>query len=427
MQVAPQLRVPVEPQLVVQDPIVPGVHSLVSSMLPSQSSSTLLHPSAGGVHAPSVQLLSQRREPVEPQLVVQLVDIPRTHPKSSSVEPSQSSSRALQVSPGAVQALQEQSLRQVRAPVVPHEVVQLSLVPWTQAKTSSATPLQSSSTALQVSAGGAHTSQEHVVVQTRLPIVPQEVMQVPISPRQHVKLSSQPPAQSSSIPLQVSGAIGFTSGFVSLQSVAATPPTSAQLESPKPSPSTSRVVCTHIPRIASSHWSLVHVSPSLQSVAVPGAQAIAVQTSTPLHATPSLQSASFTHARAGHPSTGSQVVPSAQSASSGSFRQVPSSQRSRVHATVSSHSAAVRHPASGTPVSGVPMSIPESIVPASGTSTGTHAPSWQSSPSSQSTETQDAGKWIRTTTCSPETNALRTNRRATNPPPRSAVTWMVTP
>ncbi len=193
------------------------------------------------------------REPVEPHPVVQLVEVPRTHPKSSSTLPSQSSSRPLHVSAGALHALHEQSSRHVRAPVEPQEVVHISLVPCTQAKMSSGTPLQSSSMALQVSAGGAHTSHEQVLVQIRLPVVPHDVMHEPVSPRQQVNVSSQPSTQSSSTPLHVSGAVGFTSGFMSLQSVAGTPPNSGHAVSPKPSPSASRVVCTHMPRIASSH------------------------------------------------------------------------------------------------------------------------------------------------------------------------------
>jgi len=375
VHVAPHVLLPVEPQLVVQEPIAPGLHSLVSSTPPSQSSSTPLQPSAGGLHAPSVQLPLQVREPVDPQLVVQLIDVPREHPKSSSTMPSQSSSRALQVSMGAEHAVHEQSARQVRAPVDPQLVVQLSLAPWTHANTSSGAPLQSSSTALQISAGGAHTSHEHVPAHTRVPVVPHVVMHEPISPRQHVKGSSQPRLQSSSIPLQTSGAIGLMSGLVSLQSVAATPPVSGQAESPNPSRSTSRVVWTHIPRIASSHWSLVHVSPSLQSVGVPGAQAIASQVSTPLHMTMSAHSISSAHARGGQPAVMSQVVPSMQSPSSGSFLHVPSSQRSSVHATPSSHMVAAVQPVSGTPVSGIPISVPESMVPASGMTTCTQVPS----------------------------------------------------
>jgi hypothetical protein len=276
--------------------------------------------------------------------------------------------------------------------------------------------------ALQVSAGGAQTSQEHIVVHTRVPVVPQEVVHEPTSPRQQVNGSSQPPVQSSSMPLQVSGAVGLTSGFVSLQSVASTPPTSGHAVSPKPSPSASFVVCTHVPRIVSSHWSLVHMSPSLQSTTVPGEHIIESQTSAPLQITPSLQSESFWQARRGQPSTGSQVVPSSQRLSSGSLRQVPSSQVSWVQATSSSHSSAVLHPASGTLLSGTVPSMPPSIVPPSEPSTDTQVPSRQSSFGWQTTETQEAGKCTRTTTCSPETNALRTRRRATKPPPRSAVT-----
>ena len=65
-------------------------------------------------------------------------------------------------------------------------------------------PLQSSSTPLQVSAGGVHVPQAQADEQVRVPFEPQEVVQEPVLPRQHPRPSSQAPSQSSSAPLQVS-------------------------------------------------------------------------------------------------------------------------------------------------------------------------------------------------------------------------------
>ena len=245
-----QTCVPVEPQVVVHDCISAGEHSTVSSTSPSQSSSTPLHPSAGGSHTlPIVHVVpSQVRVPVESQEVVQVIVLPATHSKVSSGAPLQSSSTPLHTSAGATQSLQVQSVPHVRVPVVPQEVVQLSDCPCTHANTSSGAPLQSSSAPLQSSAGGEHTLHPQVTPHTRVPVVPQSVGQSITAPRQQVKVSSHSPLQSSSSPLQTSGAPGKESGLASLQSVAGTPPTSGHVASPKVSPSESRVVYAQTPR-----------------------------------------------------------------------------------------------------------------------------------------------------------------------------------
>jgi hypothetical protein len=68
----------------------------------SQSSSTPLQISTGGMQAPVVQVGLHVLVPVEPQVVVQPVTAPRTHAKPSSAMVSQSSSTPLQVSEGGV-------------------------------------------------------------------------------------------------------------------------------------------------------------------------------------------------------------------------------------------------------------------------------------------------------------------------------------
>jgi hypothetical protein len=59
---------------------------------------------------------------------------------------------------------------------------------------------------LQVSAGGAHTPHEHTALQVRVPIVPHAVAHASLLARQQAKPSSQVVSQSSSTPLQSSGA-----------------------------------------------------------------------------------------------------------------------------------------------------------------------------------------------------------------------------
>ena len=168
--------------------------------------------------------------------------VPRAHVNPSSTRVSQSSSPDPHRSVGGMQALQVQSLRHERIPEEPQLVVHAMVAPCTHANTSSGAPLQSSSIPVHVSAGAAQTLQPHDAPQVRLPVVPQLVMHDSVAPRQHVKPSSQPLAQSSSAPLQTSGASGEVPGSASLQSVAGTPPTSGHVASPNPSPSASRVV-----------------------------------------------------------------------------------------------------------------------------------------------------------------------------------------
>jgi hypothetical protein len=69
-QLPEQVRIPAEPQAVVQLPVVPAMQVKPSSREPSQLSSTPLHASLGGVHIPQPQVPEQIRLPVEPQLVL---------------------------------------------------------------------------------------------------------------------------------------------------------------------------------------------------------------------------------------------------------------------------------------------------------------------------------------------------------------------
>jgi hypothetical protein len=112
----------------------------------------------------------------------------------------------------------------VRDPVVPQVVVQLPVAPAQHAKTSSHAPLQSSSTPLHVSAGGLHTPHEQTALHVREPVVPHPVVQLPIEPRQHANPSSHAASQFSSIPSQSSGAPANATERVSSQSSAGTPP-----------------------------------------------------------------------------------------------------------------------------------------------------------------------------------------------------------
>jgi len=189
---APQLHVevhvlvPVLPQLVVQEPLVPLQHENPSSHVPSQSSSTPLHVSPGGVHDPQLQELEHTLDPVVPQLDVQEPEDPLQQVKPLSHVPSQSSSAPLQVSAGGLQAPHTHDELHVLVPVLPQEVVQLPVVPLQQAMPgpSSHVPLQSSSTPLHVSSGGTQLLQVHVAEQIMLPVVPHDEVQVLDSPRQ---------------------------------------------------------------------------------------------------------------------------------------------------------------------------------------------------------------------------------------------------
>jgi hypothetical protein len=106
VQAAVQVVVPVEPQVVVQDALVPAQQAKSSSHRVSQSSSRPLHVSAGRAHsAPGVQLAEQLRLPVEPHEVVQGPRAFAQHPNPSSHVVSQSSSIPLHVSAGGAQVL----------------------------------------------------------------------------------------------------------------------------------------------------------------------------------------------------------------------------------------------------------------------------------------------------------------------------------
>src|SRR5688572_8789969 len=127
------------------------------------------------------------------------------HSKPSSIAASQSSSIALQISVGGVHEFQVQSLAHVRLPVVPQLVVHAPVRPEQHMNVSSQPPLQSSSMPLHVSPGGEHTLHPHAALHVRVPSLPQLVVQSPLEPAQHVKVSSHIESQSSSMPLQASG------------------------------------------------------------------------------------------------------------------------------------------------------------------------------------------------------------------------------
>jgi hypothetical protein len=204
LQLVLHVREPVEPHPVVHGPTAPRQHMKPSSHALSQSSSAPLQTSAGGVQLPQVHEPLHVREPVLPQLEVQLPAEPCAHMKPLSIATSQSSSRPLQVSAGGVQTPHVHDALQVREPDVPQLDVQLPELPCTHVKPSSITVSQSSSMPLQASAGGAHTPHEHVALQVREPVVPQLEVQLPFEPARHVKPSSKKPSQSSSAPLHVS-------------------------------------------------------------------------------------------------------------------------------------------------------------------------------------------------------------------------------
>jgi len=151
-----QVRVPVELQVVAQDSVAPLQQENPLSQTVSQSSSAPLHVSAAIPQAPQVHEAEQVRVPVPPQDVVQEPVVPAQHSNPSSQPPAQSSSAPLHVSGGGSQDPQTQVSRQVRVPELPQEVVQELDWPAQQAipTASSHRPLQSSSMPLQVSSVG---------------------------------------------------------------------------------------------------------------------------------------------------------------------------------------------------------------------------------------------------------------------------------
>jgi hypothetical protein len=247
------VREPVVPQLERQADVDAGAQVKSSSMRVSQSSSVPLQSSAGGAHAPHAQVPLQTREPVVPQLVVHEPVEPIAQANASSVRVSQSSSLALQASTGGAQVPHAHELEHTREPVEPQAVVHDPVEPRQHAKPSSHALLQSSSMPLQASGGGEQTPQLHTALHTRAPVVPQLVMHEPDAPRQHANPSSHVVSQSSSMPLQSSGAPGKTVAIDSSQSSAGTPPTGGHVGEPCPSRSASRVVATHMPGIVPTH------------------------------------------------------------------------------------------------------------------------------------------------------------------------------
>jgi hypothetical protein len=200
-----QLRAPVVPQVVEHAPVAPNTHSKPSSGAPSQSSSSPLHVSDGPAQAPQVQPVPHVRAPVPPHGGVQAVVEPCTHSKPSSAAPSQSSSRPLHDSAGGPQAPQVQEPEQAWVPIEPHEVEQVPVAPEAHSKPSSAIPSQSSSSPLQVSAGAAQGPQPHAASHPRVPAEPHVVTQEPLVPGEQAKPSSGTASQSSSSPLHDSG------------------------------------------------------------------------------------------------------------------------------------------------------------------------------------------------------------------------------
>jgi hypothetical protein len=201
-----QVRVPVEPQLVVQAPEDPRQHSpTLLSQMPSQSSSMPLQDSGGGVQGFQVQDPEQLRVPVEPQTAAHVPVAPRQQSKSSSQRVSPSSSMPLQASPVAVHVPQAQAALQVCEPGAPVDVVQEPACPWQQPRPLSQAVSQSSSRPLHDSAGGVQAAPFGIAQaseQLPAPPEPQAVVQETDSPTWQGKPSSVWPSQLSSTPLQ---------------------------------------------------------------------------------------------------------------------------------------------------------------------------------------------------------------------------------
>ena len=147
-----------------------------SSQLPSQSSSRPLQVSEGGTQLSHPQEVLHECVPVVPQLVVQLPVDPRQQVNPLSQPLTQSSSTPLHVSDGGVQVPHAQELLQVCVPVVPQLVVQLPELFRQQVNPLSHAPLQSSSTPLQVSDGGTQLPQSQLELQVCWPVVPHDAV-----------------------------------------------------------------------------------------------------------------------------------------------------------------------------------------------------------------------------------------------------------
>jgi hypothetical protein len=182
-----QVPVPTEPHVVVQPARLPWAHGKPLSIAVSQSSSAALHVSLGGVQAAGngrSQTAVQVPVPVVPQAVVHVVDVPWTQAKSSSAGPSQSSSPPLQVSGGGAQASPvggTQPAVHVPVPVVPHVVVQETGSPGAHCPGSSSSVAVSQSSSMELahcSIGGVQSAgagRAHAAVHVPLPVVPQIV------------------------------------------------------------------------------------------------------------------------------------------------------------------------------------------------------------------------------------------------------------
>jgi hypothetical protein len=110
--------------------VMPRQHPRPLSHKPSQLSSRPLHVSAGGAQTVSeTQPGRHARVPVELHVVVQLALVPDTHGKPSSRIVSQSSSTPLHVSAGGVHEPQPHAASHVRVPADMHDVVHAPVAP----------------------------------------------------------------------------------------------------------------------------------------------------------------------------------------------------------------------------------------------------------------------------------------------------------
>jgi len=201
--------VPVEPQEVVHAPLLPRQQAKPLSQTPSQSSSAPLQVSEGGLQVPHTHDELQVLVPVEPQEVVQFPVVPRQQaiPGPSSQAPLQSSSMPLHVSPGGMQSLHMQTAEHCLVPFVPQDVVHAPVSPRQHANVLSQLPSQSSSAPLQISAGGVHKEGpgiEQSIVHNPAPVEPQTVVHATSRPILQSKFSSIFPSQLSSMPLHIS-------------------------------------------------------------------------------------------------------------------------------------------------------------------------------------------------------------------------------
>ncbi len=175
-----------------------------SSISVSQSSSSWLQISSGGSQSPHSHAMEQVLVPVEWQEVVHEPSRPAQHASPLSHTLSQSSSTPLHVSAGGVQEPQAQEEEQTLLPVESQDVVHAPSSSLQHANPLSHASSQSSSAPLHVSGGGLHVLQLHVDVQVLIPAELHAVVQNSVIPLQHSSPLSQNVSQSSSPPLQIS-------------------------------------------------------------------------------------------------------------------------------------------------------------------------------------------------------------------------------